>query len=100
MTTRVEICKNATCPIRKTADLLSDIWTILIVRELILGPKHFCEIEKALEGISTRTLTLKLNALIEKGLVKKGEQYSLTKKGEKLSVIFDAMTAYGKKYLA
>lgn len=88
------------CPIKQTAQLLSDVWTILIIRELILSNKRFCEIEKKLEGISTRTLTLKLNKLAEEKLiVKKDNEYSLTEKGKKLSIIFEAMEKYGKKYL-
>lgn len=87
------------CPVQKTAELLSDVWTILIIRDLIKGSKRFTELEKLLEGISTRTLTLKLKKLIEEDLVeKKDTNYSLTKKGKGLNSIFEAMNKYGKKY--
>ncbi len=99
MKMKLEECNEKFCPIKKTAGLLSDIWTILIIRELILSDKRFCELERGLDGISTRTLTLKLKKLVEEGLVKKGECYTLTSKGKKLSDIFDAMNVYGKKYL-
>lgn len=86
-----------TCPIKKTAELLSDVWTILIIRELINSKKRFSELEKILGGISTRTLTLKLKRLVLEGLViKKDGVYSLTKSGQKLQVVFDAMKMCGK----
>jgi DNA-binding HxlR family transcriptional regulator len=88
--------KHTICPIKKTAKLLSDTWTILIIRELIVSDKRFCELEKILEGISTRTLTLKLHKLIDEKLIQKDEtNYSLTSKGKKLKIVFDAMTKYG-----
>jgi DNA-binding HxlR family transcriptional regulator len=100
MMPREKACSGALCPIKKTAGLLSDIWTILIIRELILSDQRFCELENSLSGISTRTLTLKLKKLIEEKLVEKTDtNYILTKKGRKLSEVFDAMNAYGKKYL-
>jgi len=60
--------KQATqpCPMTKTAQLLSDTWTMLIMHDLLSGSKRFCELERSLEGISTRTLTLKLKKLEER----------------------------------
>lgn len=64
------------------------------------GNKRFSELEKLLDGISSRTLTLKLKKLIEEKLVEKKEaNYSLTKKGKGLNTIFEAMNKYGKKYV-
>ncbi len=92
---------QADCPVAKVASLLSDAWTMLILRDLMRGPMRFCELEDSLEGISTRTLTLKLEKLVESGIVAKKEPlYSVTAKGKKLGAIFDAMTLYGKKYLS
>lgn len=89
------------CPITKVALLLSDAWTMLVMHFLIEGPKRFCELEKLLSGISTRTLTLKLNKLIEDGMVSKNADgaYLATKKGKGLRVIEDSMRKYEKKYL-
>ena len=89
------------CPITAVAKLLSDTWTILIMRSLTEGPKRFCEIEAWLDGISTRTLTLKLKRLQDEGLVTKTEQnyYEVTEKGAGLKIIEDAMITYSKKYL-
>ena len=74
---------------------------MLIVRELLTGEKRFCEIERALEGISTRTLTLKLKKLADEGIVEKTGDgtYDATKKGRGLRLIEKAMLNYGKRYL-
>jgi DNA-binding HxlR family transcriptional regulator len=90
------------CPVQKTAHLLSDMWTILIFRELLSSPARFCDIERNLVGISSRTLTIKLKKLESEGIVVKrvtSNQYELTKKGKGLDVVIDAMRAYGKRYL-
>ena len=91
----------ATCPITKTATLLSDTWTMLIVRSLLGGPKRFCELERDLEGISTRTLTLKLKKLESDRIIKKNGVglYEPTKKGKGLRMVEQAMKRYGEKYL-
>lgn len=85
---------------QKTAELLSDTWTILIMRDLIQKPRRFCELERSLNGISTRTLTNKLKNLAAQGLVKKrAEHYEATPKGKGLRAVDRAMRAYGEKYL-
>lgn len=85
------------CPVQKLALLLSDAWTMLIIRDLLLSEKRFCELEKSLEGISTRTLTLKLTKLTEEHIVqKKDNSYSLTKKGLTLREVIHAMEKVGK----
>ncbi len=102
---RKEICKD--CPVAKTADLLGDSFSILIVRDLLVQPRRFGELEKSLAGVSSRTLCNKLKLLEEEGLVKRKEykthppkvEYSLTRKGEAFHGVVDAMRAYGKKYL-
>lgn len=92
---------HSICPLEKTAQVLSDTWTMLIMHELIAGSKRFCEIERALDGISTRTLTNKLKKLEEEKMVKKDTEghYHATEKGKGLRVIETAMRKYGEKYL-
>ena len=64
------------------------------------GPKRFCELEIALDGISTRTLTLKLQKLIAEGLIEKEHSISqATKKGAGLKIIEKAMKKYSEQYL-
>ncbi len=89
------------CPITKVATLLSDTWTMLILRSLTEGPKRFCEIESWLDGISTRTLTLKLKKLTDDGMITKDTNgyYKVTKKGAGIKIIERAMTKYSELYL-
>jgi len=90
-----------TCPIAQVAELLSDTWTMLIMRALTEGPKRFCELEAWLENISTRTLTLKLKKLTEKGLIEKTTTgaYRVTQKGSGLKIIERAMVKYSERFL-
>lgn len=89
------------CPITKVAAILSDTWTILIMHALADGPKRFCELEAALGGISTRTLTLKLQKLTATDMITKNEAgyYEATQKGSGLKMIEQAMLKYSAKYL-
>jgi len=89
------------CPVAKVAALLSDKWTMLILRDLMRKPMRYNELYTSLSGISTRTLALKLSRLEETGIIMKKEpQYSVTVRGKKLGAIFGEMTKYGEKYLA
>lgn len=88
---------HTNCPIAKTALLLSDTWTMLIIRDLLGNDMRYCEIESSLSGISSRTLALKLKRLEEEKIVKKSDlYYSLTPQGKKLKKIIDTMESWGK----
>ena len=89
------------CPVTKAAKLLSDTWTMLVMHELMSGTKRFCELARALIGISTRTLTLKLKKLEEDGLVLKTDEgaYVATPKGKGLRIIENAMRKYSERFL-
>jgi DNA-binding HxlR family transcriptional regulator len=86
------------CPVARTADLMGDTASLIIVRDLLRGPKRFGELEAAL-GVSTRTLSLKLAALKKSGLVKPGAAYALTPKGRALRPVLESLRRYGEKYL-
>ena len=97
----------ASCPFAKTANIIGDSVVLLIVRDLFTGPKRFGDLEEALTGVSTRTLSEKLKMLEEEGLISRQEfvgkpprvEYTLTKKGAGLNKVADAMIAYGSEYL-
>ena len=93
---------KATCPLTQTAELLSDTWTMLIMRALTEGPKRFCDLERWLDGISTRTLTLKLEKLKKEGMLVKSQEgvYAATEKGKGIRIIEAAMIKYSKLYLS
>ena len=91
--------KHDTCPIAKVAILLSDPWTMLIIRDALNKKVRFSDLENSLEGISTRTLTKKLKQLEFEGIIKKEENYySITKKGSGLKNVIKSMSMYGQKY--
>lgn len=98
------ICNS--CPLAKTANLLGDTFTLLIIRDLLSRPKRFGDIEVSLAGISSRTITNKLKFLEEKGIIERHSfnekpprvEYSLTANGKAASKIIDSMRTYGEKY--
>src|SRR4051794_14794051 len=95
------------CPVCATAEVVCAKWTLLLVRDLAEGRSRFCELERSLEGISPRTLSLRLRALEEEGIVERRTypevpprvEYQLTPKGEALLPIIDSMRAYGEEWL-
>src|SRR3954466_10659193 len=98
---------ESSCPVSACAEILSGKWTILLIRDLAYGRSRFCELERSLDGISPRTLSLRLRALEEQGIVERRTfpevpprvEYSLTEKGEGLVPIIERMRAYGREYL-
>ncbi len=97
-----------TCPVCRTAEVVCGKWTLLLVKELAEGQSRFCELERALEGISPRTLSLRLRALEEEGVVARTTfpevpprvEYSLTEKGRALVPLIEDMRAYGLQWLS
>ena len=95
------------CPVGACAEILSGKWTILLIRDLADGRSRFCELERSLEGISPRTLSLRLRALEEQGIIERKTfpevpprvEYSLTEKGEALVPIIEGMRQYGRNWL-
>jgi DNA-binding HxlR family transcriptional regulator len=98
---------DPTCPVCQTADIICGKWTLLLIRDLAEGHSRFCELERSLTGISPRTLSLRLRALEEEGIVERhtfGEvpprvEYALTPKGLALLPIIDDMRSYGESWL-
>ena len=89
------------CPISQIATLLPDPWTMLIIRDLLKKEMRFSDLQKSLEGISSRTLTNKIKDLEKKDIIlKKDLYYSLTKNGARLEKVMDAMFACGKSFCA
>jgi DNA-binding HxlR family transcriptional regulator len=98
---------DASCPVCRTADIVCGKWTLLLVRELAEGCSRFCELERSLAGISPRTLSLRLRALEEEGIVERSTypavpprvEYALTEKGRALIPIIEDMRTYGERWL-
>ena len=101
------MASNDTCPVCRTADIVCGKWTLLVIRDLAEGRSRFCELERSLRGISPRTLSLRLRALEEEGVVERQTfpevpprvEYALTDKGRALVPLIEDMRAYGLKWL-
>jgi DNA-binding HxlR family transcriptional regulator len=98
---------NSSCPVCRTAEVVCGKWTLLVIRDLADGSCRFCELERSLEGISPRTLSLRLRALEEEGIVQRHTfpevpprvEYALTDKGRALVPLIDDMRTYGARWL-
>ncbi len=94
------------CPVEVTLLLLSNKWTILILRDLLSGTKRFGELKKSLSGVSQKVLTANLRSLEEKGIIEREVfpevpprvEYTLTDLGKTLEPIIDSMHAWGEFY--
>jgi DNA-binding HxlR family transcriptional regulator len=99
---------DASCPVCRTAEIVCGKWTLLLVRDLAEGRSRFCELERSLAGISPRTLSLRLRALEDEGIVERHTyaevpprvEYALTDKGLALVPLIEDMRAYGERWLA
>jgi DNA-binding HxlR family transcriptional regulator len=95
------------CPVGCCAEIISGKWTLLLIRDLAEGSQRFCELERSLDGISPRTLSLRLRALEENGIVERRTypevpprvEYALTDKGRALVPLIEDMRAYGRQWL-
>src|SRR4051794_36640043 len=98
---------NSQCPVCRTAQVVCGKWTLLVIRDLAEGSSRFCELERSLEGISPRTLSLRLRALEDEGIVERHTfpevpprvEYALTEKGEALVPLVEDMRRYGTRWL-
>jgi len=97
-----------TCPVCRTAEIVCGKWTLLVIRDLAEGRSRFCELERSLAGISPRTLSLRLRALEEEGIVERQTfpevpprvEYVLTTKGRALVPLIEDMRTYGETWLS
>lgn len=98
---------DSPCPVGCCAEIISGKWTLLVIRDLVGGPCRFCELERSLAGISPRTLSLRLRALEDAGVLARQTypevpprvEYELTDKGEALVPLIEDMRAYGRRWL-
>jgi DNA-binding HxlR family transcriptional regulator len=93
------------CPVAKAAEVLGERWTILIIRELLLGSTRFSDLQRALSQISPTLLTKRLNELQECGLLirktlpkQKRTEYHLTAAGRELLPVVTGLGKWGMKW--
>src|SRR2546423_11644715 len=98
---------DESCSVAACAEIIGAKWTALLVHDLSEGPRRFSELEHSCAGISPRTLSERLRALEDEGIVQRQSypespprvEYELTPKGEALLPIISEMRTYGHEWL-
>lgn len=97
--------ERSSCPITNVLDLLGDKWTLLVIRDLVLGKRRYQEFIDSPEEMASNILADRLNKLQAAGLVSRRAyqqnparyEYFLTKRGKELEPILEAIIVWGKK---
>ena len=92
------------CPVAKAMELLDERWTVLVVRELLLGSSHFNELRRGVPRMSPALLSKRLQTLTRAGVVARSEVdgrtvYSLTDSGKELIGVIDALGTWSVRWL-
>jgi DNA-binding HxlR family transcriptional regulator len=93
------------CPIARALDAIGDWWSLLIIRELFLGPRRFGEFQKKL-GLAKNILSTRLRVLIERGILATApasdgsgyHEYVLTPKGRGLFPVMVALRQWSEEF--
>ncbi len=94
------------CPIARTADLLGDWWTPLVLRELFFGGRRFGDLQARLD-VNRSVLSQRLRRLEDEGVVVRNQyldhpprfEYELTDKGRDLWEVLAVMWSYGRRWM-
>jgi DNA-binding HxlR family transcriptional regulator len=95
------------CPVSYSLDLIGDRWTLLIVREMLFGPRRYKDLQTGLPGIGTNLLADRLRSLEQHGIIR-GRQtpppfcvsvYELTDYGRELRPVIEALATWGMPLL-
>ena len=95
------------CPVAAAAKLLGDKWTLIVLRDLAVGPTRFSELGRTCEGISPSVLSARLRELEGECIVSRTSyaeipprvEYELTAKGRDALQVVEALRVYGSKWL-
>ena len=91
----------------RTLDLIGERWTILLLRDLLLhGPRRFQDFQESLAGAAPNTISARLKAMEENGLVVRRVysehpprlEYRLSTKGQSLGPVLKALRAWGERH--
>ncbi|MYM64438.1 helix-turn-helix domain-containing protein [Pseudomaricurvus sp. HS19] len=107
MVTKNEHLSRSHCPLAHCLDIVGDHWTLLIVRDLLLGKHEFQEFQSSPEGISSNILSNRLKKLQEQDVIrwithpenKKRKLYYLTTKGKELLYVIGGLMRWSLKYM-
>ncbi|HVM39665.1 MAG TPA: helix-turn-helix domain-containing protein [Acidimicrobiia bacterium] len=95
------------CALARALDRVGDRWTLLVVRELLLGPQTFRDLRARLPGMSPSLLVDRLDALGDDGLVErnaaparsKSVEYRLTEQGASLEPVVHELIRWGARWM-
>lgn len=94
------------CALARATEILGERWTLLIVRELLLGPKRFSDLHAALDEVSRSVLTARLTRIEALGLVRRAllpptasTVYELTEAGRALQPVVFELIRWGARFL-
>ena len=93
------------CPIARSLDAIGDWWSMLIIRDALLGSRRFGEFQKNL-GLAKNILTVRLRALVDQGILKMAaasdgsayQEYVLTPKGRGVFPILVALRQWNEEF--
>lgn len=96
------------CPVATTVGLIGNKWKLLILRDVLTGPKRFGALRKSLEGISQKVLTDNLRSMEADGILTRTVypevpprvEYALSELGETMRPIISEMEKWGLDYKA
>ncbi|MEO8668667.1 MAG: winged helix-turn-helix transcriptional regulator [Bauldia sp.] len=96
------------CPLASSLDIVGERWAMLVVRELLSGPKRFVDLEAGLPGIGTNTLATRLDELEAGGVIARrrlpppspATVYDLTEWGRELEPVVIGIARWGSSRLA
>ena len=92
------------CPVAKSMEVLDERWTMLVVRELLMGSTHFNDLRRGVPKMSPALLSKRLKSLTRAGVVERTEidgrtSYSLTPCGKELADVVDLLGAWGVRWI-
>jgi DNA-binding HxlR family transcriptional regulator len=95
------------CALARAAEIIGERWTLLIIRELLLGPKRFGDLLEHLDGMSPTLLTARLSSLIECNVVQRtvlprpanAQVYELTQIGREIQPAIRELIRWGGRFL-
>ena len=95
------------CPVAKSLEFLGERWTLLVVRDLLRGPKKFQDFQASLAGVAPAVLSHRLKVLEDHGIVTRRlysdhpprAQYTLTDRGLELRPVVRALAIFGARHL-
>lgn len=93
------------CPIAKALELLAERWTLLIVRELLMGSRRFNELRRGMPLIAPSVMSQRLKVLVNHGIIVRDPepggrsyQYHLTAAGEELRPLIMQLGTWGQRW--